>query len=151
LVDFKEFLGWYRGETDNLSKVGQKKRAALLKKLRDDLALDEIDDVMGGFIPLWKQDDPNRVRAKEMFDQFDVDKNGNIDEAEFADMCLLLGLAWKKKRIAKEFEKIDTDNSRTPFLSSGRRNFLRRMVQVVEGYPQTNQQGCSEQLIRGPG
>jgi Ca2+-binding EF-hand superfamily protein len=111
MVDFKEFLNWYRGETENLSKVGQKKRAALLRKLRDDLALEEIDDVMGGFIPLWKQDDPNRLRAKEMFDQFDVHKNRTIDEAEFADMCLLLGLSWKKKRIAQEFEKIDTDNS----------------------------------------
>jgi Ca2+-binding EF-hand superfamily protein len=108
LIDFKEFLGWYRDETGNLSKTGQKKRLAILKKLRDDLAIEKIE-AQFSIIPGGR--DPKKERAQEMFKAFDTDDNKVIDVDEFAAMCLQLGLTWSKKRVKEEFKKIDSDGS----------------------------------------
>ena len=45
------------------------------------------------------------------FEQFDTDKNGSIDRAEFASLLDFLGVEFSSKQIDVAFQAIDDDQS----------------------------------------
>ena len=55
---------------------------------------------------------PDQIaEANEVFDEFDSDKNGNLNLQEFHDCCTSLGLVLDKDEAAAKHASMDSDSS----------------------------------------
>ena len=52
----------------------------------------------------------DRAELKQLFDRFDIDKNGYIDKAEFRQVLRVLGENPSDEMLSLEFTAIDTND-----------------------------------------